>query len=42
MGHSWGEAHPRARPTTTDMEDGFVKWQGEAASTTVAADAASC
>jgi len=27
---------------TTDMEDGFVKWQGEAASTTVAADAASC
>ncbi len=29
-------------PDTTDMEDGFVKWQGEAASTTVAADAASC
>jgi len=27
---------------STDMEDGFVKWQGEAASTTVAADAASC
>jgi len=27
---------------TTDMEGGFVKWQGEAASTTVAADAASC
>ncbi len=27
---------------TADMEDGFVKWQGEAASTTVAADAASC
>jgi len=30
------------KAAATDMEGGFVKWQGEAASTTVAADAASC
>jgi len=36
------QRRPVVKNPTTDMEDGFVKWQGEAASTTVAADAASC